>query len=332
MSEFAIRPFESADAPQVVNIWRQCLPSSHPWNEPTSVICSKRNRADGLFFVGEMEGRLVATVMAGYDGVRGWIYSLAVKEACRSRGFGRQMLAFAEDALMARGCRKIGLQVRDTNTSVIGFYQRCGYNAEERASMAKVLPVVEVFDPVPTISVDDKIVLSQINRDDKPALLHALNETKSFSQFMVRMPFPYLEHDADEWIAKANRGSMLVDNDRNWAVRMADTGSLIGGIGLFNMTSQCAEIGYWIARPHWRKGIATRVVNAICLHAYDELKLPRVWAKVLSGNPGSMSVLTKSGFQPEGVLRSHFARNGQTWDVHQFGRLRSDPSPAGFRC
>ena len=325
MSEFAIRPFESADASRVIDIWQECLPSPHPWNEPKSVICSKRHRADGLFFVGELDGHPVATIMAGYDGVRGWIYSLAVTECCRKRGFGRQMLAFAEDALMARGCRKIGLQVRDTNTSVIGFYHRCGYDTEDRASMAKVLPVVEVFDPVPTISVDDTVVLSQITRDDKPALLHALNETETFGKFMVNMPFPYLENDADEWIAKANRGSMAADHDRNWAVRMADTTSLIGGVGLFNMTSHSAELGYWIAQPYWRQGFATRVVNAICSYAYDELNLHRVWAKVLSGNPASISVLKKSGFQAEGVLRSHFVRNGQISDVHQFGRLRSDP-------
>ena len=323
-----VRPFQTSDASSVIEIWRTCLPSSHPWNEPVSVICSKQNRADELFFVGEREGKLIATVMAGYDGVRGWIYSLAVVEDYRNRGYGRQMLRFAEKSLLARGCRKVGLQVRESNLATIGFYERCGFQQENRASLAKVLPTVDILDPVPCINLDGFIELAQMTPCDEPALLRHLNETDAFYRNTVSIPFPYSELDAKTWIAKVRRESMDVDRSRNWAIRVADEveeSKMIGSVGLFNIqSSQHAEIGYWLARPFWRQGIATQVVNAVCQYAFDEMKLHRVWAKVLSGNPASARVLEKSGFRLEGVLRSHFAREGTVSDVKCFGRLKTD--------
>lgn len=137
--EFRIRPYEPQDEADVVALWNDVLPSSQPWNEPRTVIARKRKTGDGLFFVGELDDRVVATTLAGYDGVRGWIYSVAVARNRQRRGFGGQMLAAAESALRARGCRKINLQVRATNDAVVAFYKTLGYDVEDRVSMGKPL-------------------------------------------------------------------------------------------------------------------------------------------------------------------------------------------------
>ena len=78
--------------------------------------------------------------MAGYDGHRGWIYSLAVAPDLRGRGVGRALMAHAEAALAALGCPKINLQVVGANAEVVGFYRALGYSVEDRVSLGKIRP------------------------------------------------------------------------------------------------------------------------------------------------------------------------------------------------
>ena len=92
-----------------------------------------------LFLVGELGGQIVATVMAGFDGHRGWVHLVAVTPAQRKRGFGRMLLVEAEKRLREIGCTKLNLQVRATNAEVITFYKSLGYSVEERVSMGKRL-------------------------------------------------------------------------------------------------------------------------------------------------------------------------------------------------
>lgn len=323
-SDLTVRKFEASDADTVVALWKTALPSSQPWNDPKTVICRKLNVTDGLFFVGEQDGRVIATVLAGYDGVRGWIYALAVAEDHRRRGAGRRMLEEAENALLARGCDKINLQVRATNSEVIEFYERCGFSIENRTSLGKPLVVdsATVADPVPTIPVNERIRLSQITWDDKPAYLKHLNETDEFHARMGMMPFPYREIDAEAWITKVARETMEADGRRNWAIRNKD-GELVGGTGIFGLArGEKAEIGYWLAKPYWGKGIVTEVVRRLCEFAFDQYGLRRIYAQAFATNPASARVLEKAGFELEGTLRRHHFRDGEPIDVLFFGMMR----------
>jgi len=92
-----------------------------------------------LFLVGYVDSRLVATVLAGFDGVRGWIHHLAVHRSHRRQGVARALMVAAEEGLAKLGCPKVNLQVRATNTAVISFYRTLGYSVEERASLGKRL-------------------------------------------------------------------------------------------------------------------------------------------------------------------------------------------------
>ena len=108
-------------------------------NDPVFSIRQKVTVRDGLFFVAVDPG-VVGTVMAGYDGHRGWIYSLAVLPELQRRGVGAALVRHAEEALIARGCAKVNLQVVASNSAVVGFYEKLGYSVEPRISMGKRLP------------------------------------------------------------------------------------------------------------------------------------------------------------------------------------------------
>ena len=124
-----IRPFEARDRQEVVKLWQDCG-LVVPWNDPDRDIDRKMAVQPELFLIGEIAGVVVATTMAGYDGHRGWLYSVAVAPEHRRRGIGRQIVHAAVERLWAMGCRKVNLQVRTTNTQVLDFYERLGFRSD----------------------------------------------------------------------------------------------------------------------------------------------------------------------------------------------------------
>ena len=108
-------------------------------NSPDRVIDEKVRHNDGLFFVAGQGGKIIGTAMAGYDGHRGWIYSIAVHPDRRSMGIGSHLLNVAVDALKGMGCRKVNLQILAENEGVKQFYLANGFEVEPRVSMGKRL-------------------------------------------------------------------------------------------------------------------------------------------------------------------------------------------------
>jgi ribosomal protein S18 acetylase RimI-like enzyme len=133
-----IRSFVTGDEGEVIALWAAC-DLVRPWNDPSKDIARKLAIGDDLFLVGVLDGKVVATVMAGYEGHRGWINYLAVHPAVQRRDLGRQLMAEAESRLGARGCPKINLQVRTSNLGARSFYERLGYAVDEVVSMGKRL-------------------------------------------------------------------------------------------------------------------------------------------------------------------------------------------------
>lgn len=132
-----IRNFETADRELVVALWETVFPNSTGHNEPNGSIERKVLVSDDLFFVAVDGDSVIGTVLAGYDGHRGWLYSLAVAPTHRRNGIGTQLVRHAESALAGRGCPKLNLQVRADNAGVVAFYESLGFDAEERISMGK---------------------------------------------------------------------------------------------------------------------------------------------------------------------------------------------------
>ena len=133
-----IRPFNIQDEDAVISLWKRC-DLVRPWNDPHKDIQRKlRVRAD-LFLVGVHEGQTIATVMAGYEGHRGWLNYLCVDPKFQRRGFARAIVEEAERLLREAGCPKINLQVRTANKDVIEFYLRMGYLIDGVVSLGKRL-------------------------------------------------------------------------------------------------------------------------------------------------------------------------------------------------
>ena len=145
-----IRPYCPTDEPTVIALWQQCG-LTRPWNDPHRDIERKLRVQAHMFLIGEVEGRLVGSVMAGYEGHRGWINYLAVAPDHQGKGYGRVLMDHAERLLREAACPKINLQVRSTNTGVIAFYRRLGYRADDVVSMGKRLEDDQV-DPPPRTS------------------------------------------------------------------------------------------------------------------------------------------------------------------------------------
>jgi ribosomal protein S18 acetylase RimI-like enzyme len=133
-----IRPYRESDQPAVVKLWVDAG-VTRPWNDPRADIERKRAVQQELFLVGELQHRLVASAMAGYDGHRGWIYYLAVQPDQQRRGYARAMMEQVETRLRELGCPKLNLQVRSDNLAAIGFYQRLGYLQDQVVSLGKRL-------------------------------------------------------------------------------------------------------------------------------------------------------------------------------------------------
>jgi ribosomal protein S18 acetylase RimI-like enzyme len=134
-----IRLYEDADEQAVIALWREALPDSAPHNDPAAAIRRKLAVGRDLFYVAAVDGAVVGTVMGGYDGHRGWVYSLAVKPEYRRRGIATALVRRLEESLAGRGCPKVNLQVRASNAGVVAFYEKLGYGVEERVSMGKRL-------------------------------------------------------------------------------------------------------------------------------------------------------------------------------------------------
>lgn len=124
---------------QVVALWQTVFGYEAAHNSPEVVIDKKRQTNDGLFFVSKMKDRVVGTVMAGYDGHRGWIYSIAVHPEKQKQGIGSDLLGFAQGKLERLGCLKVNLQIMEGNEAVQKFYLANGFSVEPRVSMGKKL-------------------------------------------------------------------------------------------------------------------------------------------------------------------------------------------------
>ena len=133
-----IRCFQSVDETAVIALWKRC-DLVRPWNAPHRDICRKLKVNPEWFLVGLVDGRIVATVMAGYEGHRGWLNYLAVAAEFQRRGLARAMVAEAERLLRKAGCPKVNLQIRTSNQAVIEFYRPLGYSVDDVVSMGKRL-------------------------------------------------------------------------------------------------------------------------------------------------------------------------------------------------
>jgi len=135
-----IESYRSEHFDGVRTLWEEAFPNDPPHNRAEVAIPAKLAVQPDLLLVALDDRQIVGTAMAGYDGHRGWLYSVAVRQSHRRAGIGGLLVREAEHRLTRLGCAKVNLQVRAENAAVAAFYRSLGYEVEERISMGKRLP------------------------------------------------------------------------------------------------------------------------------------------------------------------------------------------------
>ena len=135
---FSIRPFVREDESAVVALW-EAAGLTRPWNDPRKDIARKLQAQPEGFLVAVAGAETIGSVMAGYDGHRGWVNYLAVAPASRRAGVGRALMAEAERLLRELGCPKVNLQIRATNQAAVSFYEAIGYTTDDVISLGRRL-------------------------------------------------------------------------------------------------------------------------------------------------------------------------------------------------
>src|SRR5262249_19021259 len=155
------------------------------------------------------------------------------------------------------------------------------------------------------------------------ALIEHLNDRGIYER-TLRIPFPYTQANADEYLAFVERQIQEHGQPLAWAIR-DEQNRLIGGLGFEGLEvgkSHRARIGYWLGRPYWGRGIMPAVVRRVCAFAFTEFRLLKITAHIFAGNTASARVLEKCGFQAEGYLKKHYLKDEQFLDAIPYALLK----------
>ncbi|MEL6400241.1 MAG: GNAT family acetyltransferase [Cyanobacteria bacterium J06607_6] len=133
-----IRKFREKDRQSLIDLWQACE-LTRPWNDPDQDITRKISIQPDLLLVGELNGQIIASAMAGYDGHRGSVFYLAVAPAFQQRGYGQALMTEVERLLTAMGCPKLNIVIRSSNQQVLDFYRGLGYATDDVVSIGKRL-------------------------------------------------------------------------------------------------------------------------------------------------------------------------------------------------
>jgi RimJ/RimL family protein N-acetyltransferase len=139
------------------------------------------------------------------------------------------------------------------------------------------------------------------------------------------LPHPYAEKDAVYWLHLAHTG-LAEDTNYLFGIYLAETEHFIGGMGLHRTAAgdYLAELGYWVAVPHWGRGYATEAAAAVLAFGFETLELHKIFARHMADNPASGQVMIKNGMIREGALKEHLAKNGTYHDLYCYRLLRSE--------
>jgi RimJ/RimL family protein N-acetyltransferase len=163
------------------------------------------------------------------------------------------------------------------------------------------------------------VSLRPFSIDDMYALANLANDVEIFNNVRDRFPFPYRREHAESFIRNANKDPDELVLAITCDAKLAGSISLTRQTDIFRLT---AELGYWVGRPFWRKGVATDAIKQICTLGFNTLGLIRIHATVADFNIGSQKTLLKCGFTHEGTMRSAFIKNGIVGDELIFGLVK----------
>lgn len=186
-------------------------------------------------------------------------------------------------------------------------------------------PNLPPLPPIPVLETE-RLVIRPHRPEDAAALVEHLS-LKEVADGTLNVPHPYPAERATEFLAEQPQRHAS-GKGIAWAVTRRSDGRLIGGVGFaLTRAHKRAELGYWVARAEWGKGIATEASRAVVAYAFDVLELHRVDAHHYVENPASGAVMRRLGMQYEGRVRGMVWRDGVPRDLDLYAILRSDPRP-----
>ena len=163
--------------------------------------------------------------------------------------------------------------------------------------------------------------LRKFRKGDEASLQRNVNH-KEIAANTALIPYPYTMKHARQWI-KHNLLEQTKRNKTSVVFVIDYKGEVIGNIGLSNINKKDnnAELGYWLGKAYWGKGIVTKAVQQVVAYGFKKLKLKRIYAKAYLSNKGSQRVLEKAGFRHEGILRKAAKKHGKYLDCHLYAKI-----------
>lgn len=262
-----IRAFRPDDAQAVVALWERC-DLIRPWNDPFRDIERKLRVQPELFLVGEIDGRVIGTAMAGFDGHRGWVNYLAVEPELQGQRLGTALVSAAEQRLRKLGCPKINVQIRRGNSAVVEFYEHLGFAEDEVVSMGKRLE-------------SDAMNYRLMAPGEERAVLELV--LRSFDE-AVRPDFSAA--GVAEFVSAA-RG-FLLDAPEGHVVHVAEReGEIVGMIDVRDSAHVCL---FFVDSAYRRSGIGTTLLVAAIAAAQPE-------ALTVNSAPSAVGAYEHFGFE-----------------------------------
>ena len=176
--------------------------------------------------------------------------------------------------------------------------------------------------PLPTLATA-RLVLRPFTLSDAPDVMRMAGAPE-VARTTLLIPHPYEPGMAESWIG-SHPSSFVLREQVNFAIVLREPGTLCGAIALaLSERDRNAELGYWIGRDYWGRGICTEAAREVVRYSFEELKLHRVYAGHFASNPASGRVLERVGMQREGCLRQHHIKCGEYEDRIEFGMLADE--------
>jgi RimJ/RimL family protein N-acetyltransferase len=169
-----------------------------------------------------------------------------------------------------------------------------------------------------------EILIRCLNNNDAKSICDNLGD-KEIVRYTIQIPYPYHLSDARQFI-KYSTKARKTKNAFVFGIELKETKKIIGMVSIskIDRKNKNCELGYWLGKKYWRKGIASAAIKMILDYTFNKLKMHRVYARVFASNTASLRVLEKNNFLLEGVLFETHWRFSQWHNMFLYGILKDD--------